>query len=73
MRQKHTSYTISKNPSKYSKYFSRILAPKITSFPTSVFVQNMNFHTKAQCLKITEKVANNIASKASYVYILRGQ
>ena len=27
----------------------------------------------AQCLKITEKVAFNIASEASYVYILRGQ
>ena len=28
---------------------------------------------KAQCLKITEKVAFNIASEASYVYILSGQ
>ena len=28
---------------------------------------------KAQCLKITEKVAFNIASQASYVYILSGQ
>ena len=27
----------------------------------------------AQCLKITEKVAFNIASEASYVYILSGQ
>ena len=27
----------------------------------------------AQCLKITEKVAFNIASQASYVYILSGQ
>ena len=27
----------------------------------------------AQCLKITEKVAFNIASEASYVYMLRGQ
>ena len=26
-----------------------------------------------QCLKITEKVAFNIASEASYVYILSGQ
>ena len=26
-----------------------------------------------QCLKITEKVAYNIASEASYVYILSGQ
>ena len=28
---------------------------------------------KSQCLKITEKVAFNIASEASYVYILSGQ
>ena len=28
---------------------------------------------KAQCLKITEKVSFNIASEASYVYILSGQ
>ena len=27
----------------------------------------------SQCLKITEKVSFNIASEASYVYILRGQ
>ena len=27
---------------------------------------------KAQCLKITEKVSFNIASEASYVYILSG-
>ena len=27
---------------------------------------------RAQCLKITEKVAFNIASEASYVYILSG-
>ena len=29
--------------------------------------------TSAQCLKITEKVSYNIASEASYVYILSGQ
>ena len=28
---------------------------------------------KARCLKITEKVSFNIASEASYVYILSGQ
>ena len=27
----------------------------------------------AQCLKVTEKVSFNIASEASYVYILSGQ
>ena len=31
------------------------------------------FATQTQCLKITEKVAFNIASEASYVYILSGQ
>ena len=29
--------------------------------------------TSARCLKITEKVSFNIASEASYVYILSGQ
>ena len=29
--------------------------------------------TSTQCLKITEKVSFNIASEASYVYILSGQ
>ena len=28
---------------------------------------------RTQCLKITEKVSFNIASEASYVYILNGQ
>ena len=32
-----------------------------------------NFCTLARCLKITEKVSFNIASEASYVYILSGQ
>ena len=31
-----------------------------------------DFHS-ARCLKITEKVSFNIASEASYVYILSGQ
>ena len=30
-------------------------------------------HTAARCLKITEKSPLNIASEASYVYILSGQ
>ena len=29
--------------------------------------------TRTRCLKITEKVSFNIASEASYVYILSGQ
>ena len=31
------------------------------------------YRLESQCLKITEKVAFNIASEASYVYILSGQ
>ena len=33
----------------------------------------MGITSKAQCLKITQKVAFNIASEASYIYILSGQ
>ena len=33
----------------------------------------MLLRPKARCLKITEKVSFNIASEASYVYILSGQ
>ena len=32
--------------------------------------QTQIIHTYSQCLKITEKVSFNIASEASYVYIL---
>ena len=32
-----------------------------------------NFSSSSRCLKITEKVSFNIASVASYVYILSGQ
>ena len=39
----------------------------------SVTVKSPNFDTFPQCLKITKKVAFNIASEASYVYILSGQ
>ena len=31
------------------------------------------FFSSARCLKITEKISFNIASEASYVYILSGQ
>ena len=33
----------------------------------------VSFLTFTQCLKITEKVSSNIASEASYVFILSGQ
>ena len=36
-------------------------------------VCNYQTPSSAQCLKITEKVSFNIASEASYVYILSGQ
>ena len=36
-----------------------------------LFLQNHSIATR--CLKITEKVSFNIASEASYVYILNGQ
>ena len=34
---------------------------------------NLKFLDPSQCMKITEKVSFNIASEASYVYILSGQ
>ena len=33
----------------------------------------IDISTQSRCLKITEKVSFNIASEASYVYILSGQ
>ena len=53
-------------------------------FHFSIVTQNYTFHspskyflflkkTQSRCLKITEKVLFNIASEASYVYILSGQ
>ena len=44
------------------------------SIPSSSLVGNMMVGGGiARCLKITEKVTFNIASEASYVYILSGQ
>ena len=34
---------------------------------------NFWYYTESQCLKIAQKVALNIASEASYVFILNGQ
>ena len=39
----------------------------------AVVVKCLRLTHNAQCLKITEKVSFNIASEASYVYILSGQ
>ena len=52
-------------------HFDSDLQPKIWIFGQNVDFWN-NVHT-TRCLKITEKVSFNIASKASYVYILSGQ
>ena len=37
------------------------------------FLNDLKFLTDTRCLKIKEKVSINIASKASYIYILSGQ
>ena len=41
--------------------------------PTQCQARGQHFVAIARCLKITEKVSFNIASEASYVYILSGQ
>ena len=41
--------------------------------PTYSTCHNNKGSQEAQCLKITEKVSFNIASEASYLYILSGQ
>ena len=38
-----------------------------------IMAQKFKYMSKTRCLKITEKVSFNIASEASYVYILSGQ
>ena len=51
--------------------FLENLEPSSASLGSPTSVQT--FAQQAQCLKITEKVSFNIASEASYVYILSGQ
>ena len=43
------------------------------NFLTKLFRKYLKTATKIQCLKIIEKVSFNIASEASYVFILSGQ
>ena len=50
--------------------FQAIAANKDTTAGAAVTGE---FAKYSQCLKITEKVSFNIASEASYVYILSGQ
>ena len=58
-----------KNPFKITKSDS-VLKPTQKGLILVIF---KHLRQKTQCLKITEKVAFNIASEASYVYILSGQ
>ena len=44
----------------------------LAAFGKPVNAKLIKFHVRTQCLKITEKVAFDIASEASYVYILSG-
>ena len=48
--------------------FSRLLFNK-----ESVFFSSLEWRQKAQFLKLTEKVSFNIASEASYIYVLNGE
>ena len=48
--------------------FSRLLFNK-----ESVFFSSLEGRQKAQFLKLTEKVSFNIASEASYIYVLNGE
>ena len=48
---------------------SKVLGPN----PTNWFRSIVKITSKAQCLKITEKVSFNISSEANYIYILSGQ
>ena len=53
-------------------HMSTVLVTKI-GFQNSLCINDVNKKTFARCLKITEKISFNIASEASYVYILSGQ
>ena len=46
------------------------MAPKVNDDPRGL---KKYISIVSRCLKITEKVSFNIASEASYVYIMRGQ
>ena len=53
--------------------FLRVLYWLMCKVSTSLCSIHNQFLTDARCLKITKKVSFNIASEASYVYILSGQ
>ena len=52
---------------------SQVTSLKIFLKKPLIIQQICRISILARCLKITEKVSFNIASEASYVYILRGQ
>ena len=55
------------------KYSKKYLHPEMHSFALHFAVNHYKFRHLARCLKIAEKISFNIASEASYVYILSGQ
>ena len=63
----------------FKEWSSRIKTSDSTNFLISRIFTNVSCQVSSQtmpyarCLKITEKVSFNIASEASYVYILSGQ
>ena len=63
--------------SNISRQFN-FVKPKLHQVMNTIFGTKTHFkfvvtYKNSRCLKITEKVAFNIASEASYVYILSGQ
>ena len=54
-------------------FISKMLIEEVLTASITAIYVNEKMHRTSQCLKITEKVAFNITSEASYVYILSGQ
>ena len=53
--------------------YARILLRVSSNFLLLLWNVTTRIPTKSQCVKIAKKVAFNIASEASYIYILSGQ
>ena len=66
-----TQCTVGKNPTLnvLRKFLCPLRFPTVLRLWTYIYLKR----SEAQCLKITEKVSFNIASEASYIYILSGQ
>ena len=54
-------------------FISKMLIEEVLTASITAIYVNEKMHRTSQCSKITEKVAFNITSEASYVYILSGQ